>query len=92
MPAPCALGLATPVAMLVASGRGAQRGIVIREPKVLEVARKIDSVVLDKTGTLTFGQMSFMRAVVVPAAGGALGPHFTSLLNEIRDTFLSPLH
>ena len=54
---PCALGLATPVALLVASGRGALRGIVIRQPRVLSAAREIDVVVLDKTGTLTDGQM-----------------------------------
>ncbi|MSX62662.1 MAG: HAD-IC family P-type ATPase, partial [Actinobacteria bacterium] len=65
---PCALGLATPVALLVASGRGAQRGIVIRQPRVLEVARKIDSVVLDKTGTLTNGTMSLLRSLVLPEA------------------------
>jgi Cu+-exporting ATPase len=79
---PCALGLATPVALLVASGRGAQRGIVIREPRVLEVARKIDSIILDKTGTLTNGQMSVIWKVVVPTAGKALGPKFAPYLNE----------
>ena len=50
---PCALGLATPVALLVASGRGALRGIVIRNPQALEISKKIDVAVLDKTGTLT---------------------------------------
>jgi Cu+-exporting ATPase len=79
---PCALGLATPVALLVASGRGAQRGIVIREPRVLEVARKVDSVVLDKTGTLTDGQMSLIRTTIVPAAGKILGPNYANLLSE----------
>lgn len=79
---PCALGLATPVALLVASGRGAQRGIVIREPRVLEVARKIDSVVLDKTGTLTNGQMSLLSTLVVPSAGAPLGANFQGLLTE----------
>jgi Cu+-exporting ATPase len=79
---PCALGLATPVALLVASGRGAQRGIVIREPRVLEIARKIDSVILDKTGTLTNGTMSLSTMLVVPAAGKVLGPNFTELLRE----------
>lgn len=79
---PCALGLATPVALLVASGRGAQRGIVIREPRVLEVARKIDSVILDKTGTLTNGTMSLSKTLVVPAAGDILGASFKDLLRE----------
>jgi Cu+-exporting ATPase len=79
---PCALGLATPVALLVASGRGAQRGIVIRQPRVLEVARKIDSVILDKTGTLTTGQMVLSQLKVVPAAGKLLGTDFTPILTE----------
>lgn len=55
---PCALGLATPTALLVGTGRGAQLGIVIRGPQILEATRTIDSIVLDKTGTLTEGQMS----------------------------------
>ena len=79
---PCALGLATPVALLVASGRGAQRGIVIRQPRVLEVARKIDSVVLDKTGTLTNGTMSLLRSFVLPEAGRVLGSGYSELLKE----------
>lgn len=88
---PCALGLATPVALLVASGRGAQRGIVIRQPRVLEVARKIDSVVLDKTGTLTNGKMSLLHALVLPEAGKVLGANFSDLLREstILSTALS---
>ncbi len=84
---PCALGLATPVALLVASGRGAQRGIVIREPRVLEIARKIDSVVLDKTGTLTNGTMTLANSLVVPLAGAILGPNFKDILRE--DVILS---
>lgn len=79
---PCALGLATPVALLVASGRGAQRGIVIREPRVLEMARKIDSVILDKTGTLTNGQMTVLWSLVLPSAGKLLGSTYAPYLNE----------
>ena len=79
---PCALGLATPVALLVASGRGAQRGIVLREPRVLEVARKVDTVVFDKTGTLTEGVMNVQNATVSAAAGVVLGSSFASLINE----------
>lgn len=79
---PCALGLATPVALLVASGRGAQRGIVLREPRVLEVARKVDTVVFDKTGTLTEGVMNVQNAVISAPAGAVLGASFASLINE----------
>ncbi|HMO00501.1 MAG TPA: heavy metal translocating P-type ATPase [Miltoncostaeaceae bacterium] len=64
---PCALGLATPTALLVGTGRGAQLGILIRGPEVLESTRRIDTVVLDKTGTVTSGRMAL--AEVVPADG-----------------------
>jgi len=55
---PCALGLATPTAILVGTGRGAQLGVLIKKPQVLETVRGIDTVVLDKTGTVTTGRMS----------------------------------
>ena len=60
---PCAMGLATPMALLVGTGRAAQLGILIRGPEVLESARKIDTVVLDKTGTVTTGRMSVVRVI-----------------------------
>jgi P-type Cu+ transporter len=64
---PCALGLATPTALLVGTGRGAQLGLLIRGPEVLESTRTVDTVVLDKTGTLTTGRMSLVDVVT---AGG----------------------
>jgi Cu+-exporting ATPase len=77
---PCALGLATPVALLVASGRGAARGIVLREPRVLEVARNVDTVVFDKTGTLTEGVMLVQEATISTAAAAVLGRSFAEIV------------
>ncbi|GAA1353122.1 heavy metal translocating P-type ATPase [Catellatospora bangladeshensis] len=64
---PCALGLATPTALLVGTGRGAQLGVLIKGPEVLESTRRVDAVVLDKTGTVTTGRMSLLA--VHTAAG-----------------------
>jgi Cu+-exporting ATPase len=68
---PCALGLATPTAILVGTGRGAQLGVLIRGPEILESTRRVDTVVLDKTGTVTEGRM---RVVDVWGAGTRRAP------------------
>ncbi len=65
---PCALGLATPLALLVGTGRGARLGLLIKGPQVLESTKRVDTILLDKTGTVTTGQMELVAATVARAS------------------------
>jgi Cu+-exporting ATPase len=85
---PCALGLATPTALLVGTGRGAQLGILIRGPEVLESTGRIDTVVLDKTGTVTSGRMSL---VDVTLAAGVERAELLRLVGAIEDASEHPV-
>ena len=85
---PCALGLATPTALMVGTGRGAQLGILIRGPEVLESTRRVDTIVLDKTGTVTTGRMA---VVEVLAADGEQRDEVLLLAGALEDASEHPI-
>jgi Cu+-exporting ATPase len=85
---PCALGLATPTALMVGTGRGAQLGILIKGPQILESTRRVDTIVLDKTGTVTSGQMS---VVSVEPADGETAEAALRLAGALEDASEHPI-
>jgi Cu+-exporting ATPase len=85
---PCALGLATPTALLVGTGRGAQLGLLIKGPEVLESTRRIDTIVLDKTGTVTTGEMALQE---VSVAAGEDESEALRLVGALEDASEHPI-
>ena len=85
---PCALGLATPTALMVGTGRGAQMGIIIKGPEVLESTRRVDTVVLDKTGTVTTGRMALVE--VIPTGTNTVD-EVLALAGSIEDASEHPI-
>ncbi|HEY9555821.1 MAG TPA: heavy metal translocating P-type ATPase [Acidimicrobiales bacterium] len=85
---PCALGLATPTALMVGTGRGAQLGILIKGPEVLESTRQVDTIVLDKTGTVTTGRMALADVVTT---GGTTVEEALRLAGSLEDASEHPI-
>ncbi|MDR1634743.1 MAG: heavy metal translocating P-type ATPase [Bifidobacteriaceae bacterium] len=82
---PCALGLATPTALLVGTGRGAQLGILIKGPEVLEAVRRVDTVVLDKTGTVTTGRMTVAGVILAEGQDAARFERFVGAVESFSE-------
>ncbi len=85
---PCALGLATPTALMVGTGRGAQLGLLIKGPEILEATRRIDTIVLDKTGTVTTGQMTLIDIIT---ADGVDRDEALGLVGALEDASEHPI-
>ena len=85
---PCALGLATPMSIMVAAGKGAGVGVLFRNAEAIEVLRKVDTLVVDKTGTLTLGRLSLIG--VVPIASGTR-EHFLALAEDFPHASADPV-
>jgi P-type Cu+ transporter len=85
---PCALGLATPTALMVGTGRGAQLGVIIKGPEVLESTRRVDTIVLDKTGTVTAGKMSLVDVVIT---GDTTADEVLRLAGSLEDASEHPI-
>jgi P-type Cu+ transporter len=85
---PCALGLATPTALLVGTGRGAQLGLLIKGPEILESTRRVDTIVVDKTGTVTSGQMALVDVVTV---GGVAREEALRLVGSLEHASEHPI-
>ena len=91
---PCALGLATPTALLVGTGRAAQLGILIKGPQILESTRRVDTIVLDKTGTVTTGKMTLLDVVLDPqwaSAHGEATAHVLRLVGALEAASEHPI-